>query len=200
MDPLGVVLVDPCREPLEALGVGAIEPAVGPLLERTGTPDRRSASRSRLKLVRARTAYTVERGWPSSGPRRCGPQRRSTLARRIASMTSGQVDRGERRGREVRSASPDQPSSRYRRSHLWAVVRLTPCASAALAAGQPSSSIRDTRSCRPETLRRAVRWATRASSRLGCCAPPTMERSSHSSTTSLGITPSPPSSIRMSTQ
>ncbi len=46
--------------------------------------------------------------------------------------------------------------------------RLTPWASAALATGQPSSSIRVTRSCRPKTLRRAVRWAMRASSTLGC--------------------------------
>jgi hypothetical protein len=37
---------------------------------------------------------------------------------------------------EVRSSRPVQPSARYRRIHLWAVVRLTPWASAAFATGQ----------------------------------------------------------------
>lgn len=81
-------------------------------------------------------------------------ERAASRACRIACTSSGRVCRGERRGREVRSSSPGQPSLRYRRIHLWAVVRLTPCASAALAADQPSSSIIVTKSRRPKTLRR----------------------------------------------
>ena len=76
------------------------------------TPSGRSASRSRLYPVRARTAYTVEREWPVNGPIRWGPQRRSTRARKIASTASGGVSRGEWCGRELRSSRPGQPSAR----------------------------------------------------------------------------------------
>lgn len=49
---------------------------------------------------------------------------------------------GRRCGALERSSRPPRPSSRCRRSHLWAVARETPDISAARATGQSSSSTR----------------------------------------------------------
>ena len=57
--------------------------------------------------------------------------------------------------------------TRYRRSHLNAVARLTHCIAAAWATGQPSTSTRAIRSCRSKTVSFVLGCPTRASCRCG---------------------------------
>ena len=79
---------------------------------------RRSMSGRRGSPAPAQDGGTVEAGWPSSGPRRSGPQRQASRAAMIRCDLVGRRRRGERWGRELRSARPAGPSSRYRRTHL----------------------------------------------------------------------------------
>jgi hypothetical protein len=74
---------------------------------------------------------------------------------------------GQRRGREGRSASPAGPGrgSGPATCRRWPAT--PPRLSAAWAGGQPSSVMRWTSSSRPNSVRRALRWAMRVPSRLG---------------------------------
>ena len=90
------------------------------------------------------------------GPIRCGPQRRSTRAAGSPRpLGRGQPRRVVRPGGAVLEPGPalgsipGHPLVGRRPADAWA--------SAALATDQPSTSTRVTRSCRPKTLRRAVR-------------------------------------------
>lgn len=128
-------------------------------------------SRSRLNPRRLRTRCTVEGGSPSSGPRRSGPYRHSARAARISASCAALRRRGDRCGRELRSARPASPSARYRRTHLYAVARLIPSCSATCAAGQPSAA-RVTRSRRPKAVSFDLGCATRALSSVGASDTP----------------------------
>lgn len=64
------------------------------------------------RLWRRRTSPIVERGMPSTGARRCGPNRNSWRARRMASTLTCSSERGERIGRELRSSRPARPAWR----------------------------------------------------------------------------------------
>jgi hypothetical protein len=134
-------------------------------------PARRTAGRHRAAGCSRRGRGPHTRS--SADDRSAGPGGAGPSAARSRPAGSPRPRRAASRGSND-AASSWGPRARAslrsdkRATHLWAVVRLTPCASAALATGQPSSSTRVASSCLPNTLRRAVRWAMRASSGSGC--------------------------------
>jgi hypothetical protein len=110
-----------------------------------------------------RPAYTVERGSPSRHASWWGPSLYRARAARMRASTCGSSRRGERCGRQERSASPASPSARQRRSHAYAHERDTPCISAARATGYPSLVMRSISSLRPCTVSLPLGLVTRAS-------------------------------------
>ncbi len=102
-----------------------------------------------------------------------GPTLARTLARQIARTCCSDRARGRRCGALERS--PSKPLSRCRRSHLCAVARETPDIAAAWATGQPRSSTQWTISHLPNGVSFALRWAMRASFRIGVGQPRTVQ-------------------------
>ena len=113
-----------------------------------------------------RTPYTREPDTPDTPTRSAiatGPSRCFHRSLTMARTTGRGVRFGDRCGREDRSLIPPSPSWRYRSAHRFAVGHDTSYRSAALATGQPWSTIRRANRSRARGVKAALAWDTKTS-------------------------------------